>query len=731
MRKKINKNLLFGFIAPYLVVVLIVFIAQYISNSVVLNALKSNALDIVQNSFENNVAVLEKNLERVKETAVIIAQNTTEDLESIRRDKNDFYTRLKNIKKELSDYFVDSAIIKDICVQNDRKDYLVNFSTAYSSRKGFYETMVSSESKSAEELLKASESANGFATESACIYADGVKAIPFAFPTPVMEERTGSVMVYVDKYAMLLPLRSLLENSKGTLKIFDSDGALVIKEGDKELDFTHKELSEKPARKSEGGKKYYLLTADGKASDWSYSIMLPEKYVLSGVRYYQLFSLAFNFLVLLVGFALCLFFTIKKSSLYLQILEMLGVAPEKLGIKSIVSGQEYDGLFHHISKIKDENMWLQEKGVQNLLRRILSGQIEKNEEIKKELRNHKIEFDGLCYGVIVIRQIGRDLPEENMKNFESFLMNEIHEIIPSAKICFTEKDVTAIVISCDEEYRAFAKDSMSRLEKELFSKYHIKVLSGISESVNELSMLSVSYKEAYEVIRYNLFMDGQKQYFYNDLPSEEDNYYFPIEIENALFKSVRENDFEKARECLRKIQEENFTKRNLGVNDISELLAELRASIRKICSLQTEYLEFSKEEWSVNHFFENAISFIYTMCTESVAESEALSRGSKLCKEIKNYIELHYNNKNLSLELIAEEFRIHPNYLSGLFKKHTGNNLAPFIESIRIEKAAELLSSGKYTVNEVAASVGFSNDATFRRRFKKTKGVPPSTYLKY
>jgi len=244
-------------------------------------------------------------------------------------------------------------------------------------------------------------------------------------------------------------------------------------------------------------------------------------------------------------------------------------------------------------------------------------------------------------------------------------------------------------------------------------------------------MISNSYSQAVEVTSYKFLTGNNELYFYDSLP-DNDDYFYPLETENALFKSVRELDYESARKVLRDIYEENFVKRSLSVDSIKELLAELRASIKKICRMQTEYLEFSHKESSVKHFFENATSFIYMVCSENGEneESENQSRGQKICREAKNYIELHYNIPNLTLDMIAEEFRIHPNYLSSLFKKHTGSSIISYLERVRIEKATELLSSGKYTVNEVAASVGFANDSTFRRNFKKIKGISPSSFLK-
>ena len=729
MRRKVNKNLLLGFIAPYILVILLVFTAQCISNSVVLNALTKNALSIMQNSFESNIGMVERNLERVRETALIVAQNMAGQLDNIDRSSNDFFSRITNIRNELSSYYAGNDIIRDICIQNDANDVLVNFETAYSRRTEFYRTMIKPIETGPEDLLKASEKANGFSAENTCLYTGGVEAIPFVFPTPIMRRRTGAVLVYVDKKKMLLPVKDLIDDSNGLLKVTNTSGEVIAQRGKPET--TLQNPNQKKASKGRiNNVDYYIVQVKGASSGWSYTAYLPENYALKGVQKYRIFSHLFNFFILIAGFFVCLFFTVRKSSSYLNLLEVLGIEPNKFVIKSLVARDEYAGLHTHISKIKDENKRLLETGNQNLLRKILSGQFEKTEDMRKELKSHKMDLSGSVYSVMVIKNIGRSSSEENIKSYESFMVYEIQQVIPKANVCFTEKDTIAVILPVKNDgIKDFEQSAISSVESEILLRYHFRALIGMGESVTELTQISQSYKTGCEVVDYNFLMGEQRFYYYTELPSEED-YYYPIEIENALFKSVLESDFEAARGILRQIQEENFAKRKLSVNTINELLAELRASIKKICNMQTEHMEFAQEKFSVNHFFEHAISFIYLICTEKDNESEIQPRGQKICREIRYYIELHYNDVNLSLERIADEFRLHPNYLSSMFKKNSGCNLVAYIENIRIEKAAALLSGGKYTVNEVAASVGFSNDSTFRRRFKKIKGVPPSTYLK-
>jgi AraC family transcriptional regulator len=47
----------------------------------------------------------------------------------------------------------------------------------------------------------------------------------------------------------------------------------------------------------------------------------------------------------------------------------------------------------------------------------------------------------------------------------------------------------------------------------------------------------------------------------------------------------------------------------------------------------------------------------------------------------------------------------------------------------RVKKAKELLTTGKFTIGEVAYHVGFADQSHLTRHFKKVFGLPPKKLL--
>lgn len=92
-----------------------------------------------------------------------------------------------------------------------------------------------------------------------------------------------------------------------------------------------------------------------------------------------------------------------------------------------------------------------------------------------------------------------------------------------------------------------------------------------------------------------------------------------------------------------------------------------------------------------------------------------------------DYISLNYPEK-LSLTKIAEQLCITPNYLSELFKKHTGKNVSEYIMDYRLEKACQYLENPQLRIGEIAVKVGISDVRYFSSMFKKKYELTPTEY---
>ncbi len=92
------------------------------------------------------------------------------------------------------------------------------------------------------------------------------------------------------------------------------------------------------------------------------------------------------------------------------------------------------------------------------------------------------------------------------------------------------------------------------------------------------------------------------------------------------------------------------------------------------------------------------------------------------------YLNEHLN-EDIAHDVIATKYRIHPGYLSRLFKQEMGETLSEYLLRMRIEKAAGLLKEGRHKVGEIAGMVGYSASSYFSIMFKKYTGYSPREYV--
>ena len=85
-------------------------------------------------------------------------------------------------------------------------------------------------------------------------------------------------------------------------------------------------------------------------------------------------------------------------------------------------------------------------------------------------------------------------------------------------------------------------------------------------------------------------------------------------------------------------------------------------------------------------------------------------------------------DKDISHDVIAARYRIHPGYLSRLFKQDTGETLSEYLLRIKIERAALLLKEGRHKIGDIAGMVGYSASSYFSIAFKKYTGCSPREY---
>jgi AraC-like DNA-binding protein len=84
--------------------------------------------------------------------------------------------------------------------------------------------------------------------------------------------------------------------------------------------------------------------------------------------------------------------------------------------------------------------------------------------------------------------------------------------------------------------------------------------------------------------------------------------------------------------------------------------------------------------------------------------------------------------ERLSLTSVAAAADLSPTYLAHLLKKETGKTFTDLLTERRMDRARELLAHTGLKIADIAAEVGFDDEAYFARRFRQRYGMPPGRF---
>lgn len=106
----------------------------------------------------------------------------------------------------------------------------------------------------------------------------------------------------------------------------------------------------------------------------------------------------------------------------------------------------------------------------------------------------------------------------------------------------------------------------------------------------------------------------------------------------------------------------------------------------------------------------------------------------KILGRLEELLTGYFNNDDLinkglpTVQYIAGELNVSPNYLSSLLKVLTGQNTKQHIHDKLIEKAKEKLSTTNLSVSEIAYELGFEHSQSFSKLFKSKTNLSPLAF---
>lgn len=187
-----------------------------------------------------------------------------------------------------------------------------------------------------------------------------------------------------------------------------------------------------------------------------------------------------------------------------------------------------------------------------------------------------------------------------------------------------------------------------------------------------------------------------------------------------LAKTIKQNEFfdYSVHEALFLSEKEEHTIAAIMQNILQEYHANIDKFTQSVMIAQLELLLTYSDRFYHRQFL-----------TRKISNHTILNRLEKMLSLYFEDGEMH--KKGLpSVQYIAEELNMSPNYLSGLLKVLTGQSTQQHIHNKLIELAKEKLSITNLSVSEIAYQLGFEHPQSFNKLFKRYTEMSPNSFRK-
>ena len=124
------------------------------------------------------------------------------------------------------------------------------------------------------------------------------------------------------------------------------------------------------------------------------------------------------------------------------------------------------------------------------------------------------------------------------------------------------------------------------------------------------------------------------------------------------------------------------------------------------------------------------LEFFYILAKDiEIEKNDEKTKESLYVEQAIKYIRNNYS-KPIKVADIAAYTCVNRSYLYKMFEKSLQMSPQEFLSRFRISRAKEMLTVTELSIEEIAASCGYSDALVFSKAFKKQMGVPPSVHRK-
>ena len=656
------------------------------------------------------------------------------------------YYNLKRISQRIAPYVFGNAVLGHTFIYMEKSDVLV-FENGYGRFDDVYGSLFAAEGRTAADwrrlVLRPANRERFVLDERITLGGEDSVAHLYVRSIGYGDHYLGCVIATINRDSLGELLAEVPDRYGGLVYVQDEHGSILAESGDRVQEIPYATISAAEESVVIAGSDYRIYRATSSRHRWRYTALLNQTLLFEDVRAVRTIAWVLMGAGFLVGTLLAYGIATRSARPIGRVLELV------LGPRDLASGSGAPSIYDQAEKaiviLSDSKRMLEDevRSAQRIARvhffqNALRGFYRTREAFDDDRLRCGIEFAGAPYYVIIYRLASLNAAREGSALAtlrQSFLSASADAVGSEDFVVPVSLDDIAIVRACrhSDDPRTDATLLLARLRYGTIPVAPADYIVGIGRLTTDPYLLVVSCNQASAAVSSVATNGHQAVQFYDDLPHGTYSYFYAIDVEENVMRSVRSSNIELLESLLESIERENFCERGLSVEQLGDLFVQLQGTaLRLINDVPEECAEITSTlaAWSdlppsVDklrdfHGILVAISDKY--------EQRKKSRNSALLSSVQEYIDANFADAGLSLTRIADVFGKSENYLSSFYKEQTGENLSVAIQRARFSVAEELLRRSDVSVDGVASRCGYGNSGSFRRAFKRVYGISPSEY---
>ncbi len=225
-------------------------------------------------------------------------------------------------------------------------------------------------------------------------------------------------------------------------------------------------------------------------------------------------------------------------------------------------------------------------------------------------------------------------------------------------------------------------------------------------------------------------------------------YHSVVRLTSNIFENAEEIPAGMPIKCVKILFSEKWMKKYLGLNtndDVIQKYLSLKTKSFDTEPLDEVYLKLMSELWMAkkddplqNIFLQNRVTLLVERFFSRLYAKLNLTKDSfelapdviEKMIEVEKSLSENFSSLPPSIDELSIKHAMSSTTLKKSFKTIYGDSIYAYYQKQRLQKAYELLSSGKYNVKETAEAVGFNNLSNFYVAYKKQFKTSLSAYSK-